>query len=113
MQLGSRSAIEFIKKMRAHPKFYKIKFMVVSGCLTQDDTLALMRLGIRNILVKPFTARQILTNAISCLRIEKKPYKTVDRILEAVRDHFYEEESEDGFSDEELSDILDKSDSED
>jgi len=91
MQLGNRKAIDFIRRVKEHPKYYKIKFMVVSGCLTQEDTLSLMRMGIRNILVKPFTARQILINAFSCLRIEKKPQKTVDRILKKVKERFYKE----------------------
>ena len=85
IQLDKRNAIEFIERLRSQPKYYHQNIMVVSGCLTKEITLRLMRNNIRHILVKPFTARQILFHAISCIGIEKKPKKLVEKILKQVR----------------------------
>ncbi len=93
IKLGSRDVFNFIDKVKRQPKYYKMKFMVVSGCLTMDSTFKLMRYGIRNILVKPFTARQVLVQAISTLGIEKKPHEMVDEMIEKVKERFISEKS--------------------
>lgn len=85
IQLDRSNAIEFIERLRSQPRYYNQKIMVVSGCLTKEITLRLMKNNIRHILVKPFTARQLLINAIGCLGIEKKPKKLVEKILSQVR----------------------------
>ena len=85
IQLNRGNAIEFIERLRSQPRYYNQAIMVVSGCLTKDITLRLMRNNVRHILVKPFTARQILTYAISCLGIDKKPKKLVEKVLSQVR----------------------------
>ena len=85
IQLDKRNALEFIERLRSQPKYYNQSIMVVSGCLTKEITLRLMRNDIRHILVKPFTARQILYHAIACIGIEKKPKKLVEKILQQVR----------------------------
>ncbi|MAZ49878.1 MAG: hypothetical protein CME65_15050 [Halobacteriovoraceae bacterium] len=85
IQLDRSNALEFIERLRSQPRYYHQKIMVVSGCLTKEITLRLMQNNIRHILVKPFTARQLLIYAISCLGIQRKPKKLVDKILKQVR----------------------------
>ncbi|MBD63689.1 MAG: hypothetical protein CME62_00650 [Halobacteriovoraceae bacterium] len=108
IQLNKQSALSFIERLRKQPRFYNQKIMVVSGCLTQEITLKLMRLGIRYILVKPFTARQLLINAISCLGIEKKPENLVDNIIVKVKGRFSDEKDrfENAVPDDKLSDMI-------
>lgn len=85
IQLDRSNALEFIERLRSQPRYYNQKIMVVSGCLTKEITLRLMQNNVRHILVKPFTARQLLIYAISCLGIQRKPKKLVDKILKQVR----------------------------
>lgn len=108
LQLEKRSALEFIERVRSQPKYYNVKFMVVSGCVTREATFRLMRLGVRHILVKPFTARQILTNAISCLGIERRPEKTVNKIIEQVTSRLQKQRAflEEAIPDESIEQML-------
>ncbi|MCB9091404.1 MAG: response regulator [Halobacteriovoraceae bacterium] len=108
IQLGSQDVFNFIDKVKRQPKYYKMKFMVVSGCLTTETTLKLMRYGIRNIIVKPFTVKQVLIHSISCLGIEKKPQETVDRIIGTVKERFISERGylENAVPDSEVSSMI-------
>src|SRR5690554_1287359 len=58
--MDKRDGLKLIDGLRKIPKYYKQKIMVVSGCLTAEMTMACMRKGVRHVVVKPFTARQIL-----------------------------------------------------
>lgn len=74
-QIGKNTSMEFIEKIRNNPKYKNIKVMVVSGCVTEDVAVQLMRLGVRQIQVKPFTAKSLLMKAFNTLGIKKSPEK--------------------------------------
>lgn len=82
--MPKRDGLAFIDRIRKIPKYYKQKIMIVSGCLTAEMTYSCMRKGVRHIIVKPFTARQILLKAIVALKVDKHPVQFVDKIIEKV-----------------------------
>tara|TARA_B100001971_G_C18268046_1_gene596721 strand:- start:160326 stop:160841 length:516 start_codon:yes stop_codon:yes gene_type:complete len=109
--MEKKDGLKFIDGLRKQPKYYNQNIMVVSGCLTTEITLALMRRGVRHIIVKPFTARQILLKAITCLKIDKNPQKFVDEIIQKVNMRMHEdrERLENAIPDEGVSELIKKS----
>lgn len=73
--------IDHLKKI---PKYYNQKIMIVSGCLSRELCITAMRKGVRHILVKPFSARQLLEKTFEILKVGKIPKKEVEEILQKV-----------------------------
>jgi len=101
-----RDGLTFIDALRRLPKYFNQKIVVVSGCLTADITLSLLRKNVRHIIVKPFTARQLLTKVVMALGISRRPDEFVDAIIQhtaqkldsdnkTIGDEYPEEFSED------------------
>ncbi|MAX67805.1 MAG: response regulator [Bacteriovoracaceae bacterium] len=86
--LPKRDGLTFLDTLRKIPKYYKQKVIVVSGCLTADTTLKCMKRNVKHIIVKPFTARQILLKSLSILRAEKQTKKVVDELLDKMARRF-------------------------
>lgn len=82
--MPKRDGFTLIDHLRKIPKYYKTKIMIVSGCLNRELCIQAMRKGIRHILVKPFTARQILEKTFEILKVGKHPKKEVNLILQKV-----------------------------
>ena len=89
--MEKRDGLKFIEGLRKMPKYYNQKILVVSGCLTAEMTMAVMRKGVRHIVVKPFTARQILLKAIQSLGLSKKPEQFVEQIIGKVTERLMED----------------------
>lgn len=113
--MEKKDGLKFIDGLRKQPKYYNQKIMVVSGCLTTEITLALMRRNVRHIIVKPFTARQILSKAVTCLKVDKNPQEFVDGIIQKVNMRMQEERElfENAVPDSDLTDLIKKSKGED
>ena len=109
--MKNKDGLKFIDGLRKQPKYYNQQIMVVSGCLTTEITLSLMRRGVRHIIVKPFTARQILLKAVTCLKIDKNPANFVDEIIQKVNMRMHEdrERYENAIPDESVTDLIKKS----
>ncbi len=86
--LPKRDGMTFLDTIRKIPKFYKQKVMVVSGCMTADLTLKCVKRGVKHIIVKPFTARQLLLKSIRFLKAEADPKATVDEIMDKMTRKF-------------------------
>lgn len=86
--LPKRDGLTFLDTLRKIPKYYKQKVIVVSGCLTADLTLKCIKRDVKHIIVKPFTARQILLKSIGILKSEENTRKKVDSILEKMARRF-------------------------
>lgn len=86
--LPKRDGLTFLDTLRKIPKYFNQKVIVVSGCLTADMTLKCVKRDVKHIIVKPFTARQILLKSVGFLRAEKNTRKTVDSILERMARRF-------------------------
>lgn len=87
IMMPGNNGIQFIGKMRKIPRYFSQKIIVVSGCLTQENSHKCIRYGIRHLIVKPFTARQVLTSAILSLSSEEDPKEVVDAIIHKLANH--------------------------
>lgn len=107
--LPKRDGITFLETLRKFPKYYKQKIIVVSGCLTQDLALRCIKNDVKHIIVKPFTAKQILLKSISILRAEKNPGVVVNELLEKMAKRFLlrESESQKAIIDEDVRELID------
>lgn len=76
-----RDGFSLIDNVRKIPKYYKMKFMIVSGCLSKEKAIMAMRKGIRHIVVKPFSARQLLEKTFDILEIDSDPKALADRLV--------------------------------
>lgn len=93
--LPRRDGAAFIETLRKIPRYYNQKIVVVSGCLTNQLAMKCIRNGVKNIIVKPFTARQILFKTISLLQAEEDPRKVVDDIIEKMAQRFLQKNTDD------------------
>lgn len=109
--MEKRDGLKFIDGLRKMPKYYNQKIIVVSGCLTAEVTMAVMRKGVRHIVVKPFTARQVLLKAVQALGISKKPEPFVEEIIGKVTERLLEdkERMSNAIADEEVMQMIKKS----
>ena len=94
--LPKRDGITLIDSIRKVPKYYNQKIMVVSGCLTPDLTLRCVKRNVKHIIVKPFTARQLLLKSVGFLKAEKSTRKTVDTLLEKMARRYLLKVTDDG-----------------
>jgi two-component system, chemotaxis family, chemotaxis protein CheY len=67
--MPGRMGIDFIEHLRSSVKFNKMKIILISGYLQQEDVVSAMSLGVKNIIVKPFTRHQIVNQVASILKI--------------------------------------------
>lgn len=88
LSLPKRDGITFLDTLRKIPRYFNQKVMVVSGCLTADLTLRCVRRDVKHIIVKPFTARQILLKSVGFLKAEKNTKKAVDDLIEKMARRF-------------------------
>ncbi|MCO4753251.1 MAG: response regulator [Bacteriovoracaceae bacterium] len=89
--MDKRDGLKFIEGLRKQPKYFNQKIIVVSGCLTAEMTMACMRKGVRHIVVKPFTAKQVLMKAVQALEITKKAEPFVEKIIAKVTERLMED----------------------
>lgn len=92
--LPRRDGAAFIETLRKIPRYYNQKIVVVSGCLTDELAMKCIQNGVKNIIVKPFTARQILFKTISLLQAEDDPRKVVDDIIEKMAQRFLQKNND-------------------
>jgi len=107
--MPKRDGLTLIDNLRKIPKYYKIKIMVVSGCLNKEMTILAMRKGIRQIVVKPFSARQILEKTFEALKLDKNPKLMADKIIQKVSDRLEKRKSllQDATADIDVKDLFD------
>ena len=67
--MPGKLGIEFIQHLRTSVKFNKMKIILISGYLQQEDVLSAIQLGVKNIIVKPFTRQQIVAQVADLLKI--------------------------------------------
>lgn len=66
--MPGRAGLEFIEKVKDSPRFQNTKFIVISGYLEQNDVLKAINIGIKNIVVKPFSRKQLIEHMEEALR---------------------------------------------
>ncbi len=75
--LPGKRGIDFLEALKTNIKLNKMKVILISGYLQQEDVLKAMHLGVRNVVVKPFTRQQLTTHVAELLEIApniKKSY---------------------------------------
>lgn len=68
--LPGKMGLDFISQIRNTIKFNKLKVILISGYLQQEDVLSAIELGVKHIIVKPFTRQQILNHVSEVLHLE-------------------------------------------
>lgn len=67
--MPGKAGIEFIEQLRHSVKYNKVKVILISGYLQQEDVLAAIQLGVKNIIVKPFTRQHLVNQVADILKI--------------------------------------------
>ncbi|MBY0517452.1 MAG: response regulator [Bacteriovoracaceae bacterium] len=69
--LPGKLGLEFAESLRKSVKFHNLKILLISGFLQQDDVIRSVDLGIKHILVKPFTRQQLISKVSEILKLEE------------------------------------------
>lgn len=67
--MPGKLGIDFIQHLRTSVKFNRMKIILISGYLQQEDVLGVIQMGVKNIIVKPFTRQQIVSQVGELLKI--------------------------------------------
>lgn len=107
--MPKRDGLTLIDNIRKIPKYYKLKIMIVSGCLNKEMTIIAMRKGIRQIIVKPFSARQVLEKTFEALKIDKNPKQHADNIIKKISERLEQRKAllEDATADVDVKELFD------
>lgn len=68
--LPGKMGVEFIKSLKASVKFQRIRVVLISGYLQQEDVLGAIQSGVKNVLVKPFNRKQLIEQVCEVLKID-------------------------------------------
>mgnify|MGYP006337570395 CR=1 FL=1 len=77
--MPGKHGIEFIQHLRTSVKFNRMKFILISGYLQQEDVLGVIEMGVKNIIVKPFTRQQIVSQVADLLKINPPGTTTIEK----------------------------------
>lgn len=69
--MPGKAGVEFIEQLRTSVKFNRMKIILISGYLQQEDVLKAIQTGVKNIIVKPFTRQQIISQVEEVLNISR------------------------------------------
>ncbi|MFA6235973.1 MAG: response regulator [Bacteriovorax sp.] len=67
-QMPGRSGIDYALSLKKSIKYSRIPIILMSGALQQEDVLKAMEGGLKDILVKPFSLKQLSDKINSCLK---------------------------------------------
>ncbi len=67
--MPGKAGIEFVEQLRNSVKYSKLKVILISGYLQQEDVLTAIKFGIKHIVVKPFTRQQLVNQVADILKI--------------------------------------------
>ncbi|MFW5871732.1 MAG: response regulator [bacterium] len=57
--MPGKSGLELAEHVKKIPKYHNVKILLISGCLQKEDVIKALNLGIKHVLVKPFTHQQL------------------------------------------------------
>lgn len=67
--MPGKLGIDFIKHLRSSVKFNRLKIVLISGYLQQEDVLSAIQSNVKNIIVKPFTRQQLVSQVAEILGV--------------------------------------------
>ncbi len=68
--MPGKPGIEFIEQLRNSVKLNKMKVILISGYLQQEDVLQAIKLNVKHVVVKPFTRQQLVSAVEEILKIK-------------------------------------------
>jgi YesN/AraC family two-component response regulator len=71
--MPGKAGIEFIEQLKNSVKFHRLKIILISGYLQQQDVQLAIHLGVKNIVVKPFTRQQLVSQVSELLKLSNDP----------------------------------------
>lgn len=71
--LPGKHGIEFAETLKKSVKLHNLKILLISGFLQQEDVLRSVDIGIKHILVKPFTRQQLISKVSEILELPTHP----------------------------------------
>src|SRR5689334_4151180 len=66
--MPGRTGIDFAVHLKKQIKYSRLPIILMSGALQQDDVLKAIEMGLRDILVKPFSLKQLNEKIKHCLK---------------------------------------------
>lgn len=72
--LPGKLGLEFVEQLRKTVKYSRVKVLLMSGYLQQDDVLTAIDVGVKQILVKPFTRQQLIEKVSSILGVSDEEF---------------------------------------
>ncbi len=67
--LPGKMGVEYIDQLRNSVKFNRMKIILISGYLQQEDVLSAIQNGVKHVVVKPFTRQQLVSQVADVLKI--------------------------------------------
>lgn len=80
--LPGKMGIDFVGQLRQSIKWQKMRVLLISGYLQQEDVLNAIQFGVKNVIVKPFTRQQLVAQVCELLKITTEG----EPIVEAEKD---------------------------
>lgn len=68
--MPGKAGIEFIEHLRNSVRFTKMRVILISGYLQQEDVLQAIKLGVKHVVVKPFTRQQLVGQVADILKLQ-------------------------------------------
>lgn len=72
--MPGKAGIEFIEQIKNSVKFNRVKIILISGYLQQEDVLQAIKYGVKHIVVKPFSRQQLISQVSDILNIKEYDY---------------------------------------
>lgn len=72
--LPGKLGLEFVDQLRKTMKYNRVKILLMSGYLQQDDVLNAIHVGVKHILVKPFTRQQLIEKVSALMGVSEDEY---------------------------------------
>jgi len=69
--MPGKTGLELIEQLNRVPKYSKMKYLLISGCLQKEDVISALQLGVKHVLVKPFSHSQLFEKLEVLLGIDK------------------------------------------
>jgi YesN/AraC family two-component response regulator len=69
--MPGKMGLEFIDHLKKNKKINDYKIILISGYLHERDVVNAIQLGVKNIVVKPFTKTQLITQVEHLLQINQ------------------------------------------
>ncbi len=71
-RMPGKSGIDLATHLKKSIKYGRIPIILMSGAILQQDAISAIEIGIKNILIKPFSMKQLMAKISLYLKLTKK-----------------------------------------